>query len=43
MTSAFALPKLCLLRAVPDAFDRCLRRDPAPIDVALARLQHRPY
>lgn len=43
MDAPFALPRLCLVREVPASFDRCLRSDPAPIDVTEARRQHAAY
>ena len=40
MIEHFSAPRLALVRPVPARFDRALREDPAPIDVARARAQH---
>jgi len=43
MLPALAAPLTAIVRAVPDAYVRCLRTDPAPIDLERARAQHRGY
>ncbi len=39
----FSAPAHAWVRAPGDAYAACLRSDPGPIDVALARTQHRAY
>lgn len=41
--SSFSSPALAWLRGVPDSYPRCLRGNNLPIDVSLARAQHRAY
>lgn len=43
MSQGFASPARAWLRAIPDSLARCLRENDAPIDVDLARAQHRAY
>lgn len=43
MLPALAAPLTAIVRAVPDAYLRCLRSDPAPIDLDRARAQHRGH
>ena len=38
-----ARPRRALVRAIDGAYARCLRSDPAPVDVDLARAQHAGY